>query len=105
MAEFSIAGYESFHKNREYKIGGVICYVKSSLSALKTDKLGAGNYDSVYVEISTKSNKTMIVTIYKPPKPQAADDIALYEEFKSVMQNRRAVIIGDFNLPASTEPQ
>ncbi len=98
MAEFSIAGYESFHKNREHKRGGgVICYVKSTLSALKMDKQDAENYDSVYVEISTKSNKIMIATIYGPPKAQAADDTALYEEIKSVIQNKQAMIIGDFN--------
>ncbi len=86
VAEFSIAGYESFHKNREHKNGGgVICYVKSTLSALKTDKQDARNYDSVYVQINTKSNKITIATIYRPPKSQAADDIALYEEIKSVI--------------------
>ncbi len=100
MSELSIAGYESFHKNREYKRGGgVICYVKSTLSALKMDKQDAENYDSVYAEISTKSNKIMIATIYRPPKAQAADDTALYEEMKSVIQNKQAVIIGDFNFP------
>ncbi len=99
--EFSIAGYERFHKNREYKRGGgVICYVKSTLSALKTEKQGAENYDSVYVEISTKSNKIMTATIYRPPKAQVADDTALYEEIKSVIQNKQAVIIGDFNCPS-----
>ncbi len=102
MSELSVAGYESFYKNRKYKRGGgVICYVKGTLSALKTDKQDAENYDSVYVEISTKSNKIVIPTIYRPPKAQAADDTALYEEIKSVIQNRHAVIIGDFNCPST----
>ncbi len=103
VTEFSIAGYESFHKNREHIKGGgviwVICYVKSTASALKTEKQDARNYDSVYVEINTKSNKITIATIYIPPKSQAADDIALYEEIKSVTQNKQAVISGDFNCP------
>ncbi len=47
MSELSIAGYESFHKNREYKKGdGIICYVKSTLSALKMGKQDAGNSES-----------------------------------------------------------
>ncbi len=78
----------------------MICYVKSTLSALKTDKQDAENYDSVYVEISTKSNKIVIATVYRPPKAQAADDTALYEEIKSVIQNKQAVITGDFNCPS-----
>ncbi len=51
----------------------------------------------MYVEISTKSNKIMTATICRPPKAQAADDTALYEELKSVIQNKQAVIIGKFN--------
>ncbi len=54
----------------------------------------------MYVEISTKPKKRMIATIYRPPKAQAADDTALYEEIKSVIQNKRAVIIGNFNCPS-----
>ncbi len=40
---------------------------------------------------------TTIATIYRPPKSQAADDIALCEEIKSVIQNKQTVIIGDLN--------
>ncbi len=58
------------------------------------------NYDSVYVEISTKSNNITIATIYRPPKSQAADDTALYEEIKSVIQDKQTVIVGDFNCPS-----
>ncbi len=41
----------------------------------------------------------MIATICRPPKAQAADDTALYEEIKSVIQNKQAVFIGDFDCP------
>ncbi len=37
--------------------------------------------------------------MYKPPKLQAADDTALYEEISSIIQNKQAVIIGNFNCP------
>ncbi len=47
---------------------------------------------TVYTEISNKSNKIIIATIYIPPKAQAANDTALYEEIKSVIQNKQAVI-------------
>ncbi len=58
------------------------------------------NYASVYVQISTQSNNIMIVTIYRHRKVQAADDTALYEEIKSIIQNKQALIIGDFNCPS-----
>ncbi len=37
--------------------------------------------------------------MYRPPKLQAADDTALFEEIKSITQRKEAVIIGDFNCP------
>ncbi len=40
-----------------------------------------------------------LATVYRPPKQQAADDIALYEELHSLTQSKEAIIIGDFNCP------
>ncbi len=37
--------------------------------------------------------------VYRPPKQQAADDAALYEEIKAMTQNKQSVIIEDFNCP------
>ncbi len=57
-------------------------------------------YDSVYIELQTsKRNKLTISTVYRPPKQQAADDAALYEEIQAMTQNKQSVIIGDFNCP------
>ncbi len=39
MTEYSVSGYISFFKNRlNKKGGGVICYVKNTLSAMKKKK-------------------------------------------------------------------
>ncbi len=82
MSEFSITGYENLHKKRTHKKGrGVICYIKSSLTAVRMEKLDAEKYDSVYVDITTEHNRKLTIgTVYRPPKLQAADDTALYEE-------------------------
>ncbi len=37
--------------------------------------------------------------MYRPPKQQAADDAALYEEIQALTQNKQSVIIGNFNCP------
>ncbi len=101
MSEFSTTGYESFLKNRTHKKGGgVICYIKSSLTAVRLEKLDAENYDSVYVDITTERNKKLTIgTVDRPPKLQAASDTALYEEINTIAWNKQAVIIGDFNCP------
>ncbi len=51
MSEYSVPGYKSFIKNRlNKKGGGVICYVKNTLPAMKMKKNKTGKYDSVYIE-------------------------------------------------------
>ncbi len=61
---------------------------KSTLPAIKIDKQDAENYESVYVEITTNNKKLTLATVYRLPKQQAADDIALYEELHSNTKQR-----------------
>ncbi len=85
-------------KNRTNKKGGgVICYVKSTLVAIKIDKQDAENYDSIYVEIIQNYKKPVLATVYRPPILQAADNTALYNEIQSLIQGKNAIVIGDFN--------
>ncbi len=59
--------------------------------------INAENYDSVYVEITHNNKKLILATVYKPPKLQAVDDTALYNEIESLIQGKNAIVIGDFN--------
>ncbi len=45
---------------------------------------------------TSRHNKLTIATVYRPPKQQATDNAALYEEIQTT-QNKQSVIIGDFN--------
>ncbi len=100
MAEFAIAGCESYQKNRTHKKGGgVICYVKSTLSAVKIENEDAQNYDSIYVGLTTENKKLTVATVYRPPEQQPVDDAALYEEIQTTIRTKNAVVIGDFNCP------
>ncbi len=73
---------------------------KNTLAAVKLQKLDAEKYDTVYVDITTERNRKLTFgTVYRPPKLQAADDTALYEEINFITQNKDAIIIGDFNCP------
>ncbi len=67
------------------------------LAAIKVDKQDAENYDSVYVEITHNNNELIFATVYRPPKLQAADDTALYNENQFLIQGKNAMVIGDFN--------
>ncbi len=98
VSELSLPGYEIFQQNRTNKKGGgVICYVKSTLASIKIDKQDAENYDSVFVEITHNNKKLVLATVYRPPKLQAADDTALYNEIQSLIQGKNTMVIGDFN--------
>ncbi len=98
VSELSLPGYEIFQKNRTNKKGGgVICYVKSTLASIKIDKQDAENYDSIYVEITHNNKKLILATVYRPPKLQAVDDTALYNEIQSLIQGKNAIVIGDYN--------
>ncbi len=65
--------------------------------AIKIDKQDAENYDSIFIEITHNNKKLIFATVYRPPKLQAADDTALYNEIQSLIQGKNAIVIGDFN--------
>ncbi len=57
----------------------------NTLPAMKIKKNKTDKYDSVYIELQTsKHNKLMIGTVYRPPKQQAADDAALYQKIQAM---------------------
>ncbi len=77
-----------------------MCHIKISLNAVKLEKLDVEKYDSVCVDITAEGNRKLTIdTVNRPPKLQAADDTALYEEINSITQNKETVIIGNFNCP------
>ncbi len=51
------------------------------------------------MKITAKKTKITIATVNRPLKLQAADDTVLYEEIKSVIQSKQAIIICYFNCP------
>ena len=56
--------------------------------------------DTLYVEINANRNKKIIVAVvYRPPKQNAADDLSLYDEIRTIIHSKDAVIMGDFNCP------
>ncbi len=46
-----------------------------------------------------KHNMLIIGSVYRPPRQQAADDAALYEESQAITKNKQSIITGDFNCP------
>lgn len=52
---------KAIRKQKAQKRGGVICYVKSTVSAVKIEKYDEQIYDTIYVEVTTTENKKVTV--------------------------------------------
>ena len=100
-AEVAISGYNLFAKCRLKKAGGgVLLYIKNEITAIKVSKTDVEEYDSLYVEIKNNNKKYILGVVYRPPKQTEENDMRLYNEIKSVIKDKNAVICGDFNNPS-----
>ncbi len=70
----------------------------SSSSSFYIETRSIFNWICIELETS-KRNKLTISTLCRPPKHQAVDDAALYEEIPTTIQNEQSVIIGNFKCP------
>ncbi len=51
----------------------------------------------MYLETAHENKNITLATVYRPPKMQAGDDTALYNEIQSQIQGKNAIVIGGFN--------
>ncbi len=63
----------------------------------KTDEV---EYESLYVEMKVSGKKIILGVIYRPPKLSEESESKLYDEIKNIINNKNAVICGDFNKPS-----
>ena len=90
--------YNVFAKCRLHKSGGgVLLYVKNGIKAVKISKTDVDTYDSLYVEVTKKNRKYVLGVVYRPPKQSEENNIMLYNEIKSIIKDKNAVVCGDFN--------
>ncbi len=100
-AEAAISGYNMFEKCRFQKNGGgVLIYLKDGINANKLSKVDVEEYDSLYIEINNNNKKYILGVVYRPPKQSEENDMRLYNEIKSIIKDKNAVICGDFNNPS-----
>ena len=99
--EAAINGYNMFEKCRCHKAGGgVLLYVKNGINVIKVSKIDVEEYDSLYVEIKNNNRGYILGVVYRPPKQTEENDMRLYNEIKSIIKDKNAVICGDFNNPS-----
>ncbi len=101
VAEVSLCGYNVFAKCRLHKAtGGVLLYAKTYINVVKISKTDVDAYDSLYVEVTEKNKKNVLDVVYRPPKQTRENYKKLYNEIKSIIKDKNAIICGDFNNPS-----
>ena len=94
--EYNIPSYKFFHLDRNNRRGGgVAIFINVSLNPAFYDKF---EEYALTVKISDTSNKhALLSVIYRPPHRNVAQDEALYSHLTTVIRDKAAIIIGDFN--------
>ena len=100
---YNMSGYSFIHKSRDTRRGGGVCmYIDSKLSYQERDDLTFSNdsIDTLFVEISRKGQKNIIVgVVYKPPNFDSDIFNGMLEKCVSAIakEKKDCYIVGDFN--------
>ena len=100
---FNIEGYDTYSVPRNKYGGGVLIYIKQSLSTSQINPLSfiSSTFESLFITVNINSVQLTIGTVYRPPN-NSRNLTAFHEEFKTSILNKLpsndAIICGDFNL-------
>jgi hypothetical protein len=102
--EFYISGYQMFRADRKTggKGGGLIIYVKDTLSATLIESLGTEFQESLWCVVKLKENTILIGLCYRSPSSTVENNKLLLNLLDRASSSRLAsqmVIMGDFNYP------
>ena len=90
--------YTIFRRDRNRRGGGVMLYVKNSISAIRRTDLET-NCEVLWVELSTGPSKVLLGTFYRPPSSTHEYLTQLEMSLASIPESYTIVLCGDFNLP------
>ena len=70
---------------------------KNYMKVVKINKTNVDAYDTM---LKLREKMYTLGVVYRPPKLSEENDKILYDEIKSVIKDKNAVICGDFNNPS-----
>jgi len=94
--EFELEGYNFYKKDRHRRRGGGVAFFVRTLIR-STRRTIDTQHEVIGVEIEGNVRTVHILLVYRPPHQTMDTDHSLYELLTQLIQNRIAVIIGDFN--------
>lgn len=102
--QVAIEGFAFIRKDRadvqDKTGGGIILYIRKSLTFKRRPELEISNIETVWAEITLPNSKPFLVcTVYRPPSARS-DWIDLFEDELSVAQTTglEYILMGDFNI-------
>ena len=96
--ELAGGDYTIFRRDQNRHGGGVMLYVKNSISAIRRIDLET-NCEVLWVELSTGCSKVLLGTFYRPPSSTPEYLKQLEMSLASIPESHTIVLCGDFNLP------
>ena len=94
--EFTIPGYNLFHKDRVGREGGgVLLYISDSIRSTECNITTDHEVLVVDLEIGTVNYR--VVLVYRPPGELLETDRDLYSLLSETVDNRVSILLGDFN--------
>lgn len=95
---FNINGFNSLFLNRDGRGGGIALYVRESLTYLQSN-IKTISFESIQIDINTKSNNYSLICIYRPPKNNVKEFIIELDKLINNIKNKQdIIIIGDINI-------
>jgi len=102
IGEFEIPGYKLFHKDRTGREGGgVALYFLETLST--TEFTLQSEKEMLCTDLMFAKSIFRFIIVYRPPHRCLEEDYELYAEITNLINDRTAVIMGDFNCPTDWE--
>ena len=98
-AQFMLPGYQKpFRRDRSANGGGLLFYTNENLVCHQVDAGIPSDIEAIFVELNLRSQKWLIVGIYKPPSQSAKYFLESLNSVLSSLSYENIMLIGDFNL-------
>ena len=99
-AEFGLAGYKVFRKNRLVKRGGgVMLHFKEHIQAYEIQiKAEAGSSEAIWCNLESQGSKIIVGVVYRCPSISKDEDTRLHKVISHASRGE-CLKMGDFNYP------
>ena len=101
-SQFSVQNFRMHRQDRNEHGGGLVCYIKSSISHRRRDdfELNVNGIECIVIEVLFDKTKMFVICIYRPPSVHVSHLIEAIDKMftKCLVEGQFIILIGDFNV-------